>query len=113
MKARSKYSLALGVATGVCILGASAVSADEAEDSSAAFEANKAELAATLGVAEAEATVTTDENGTTSAVVGLSALKMLVVKENDDGTLTYDHVSSEEDMEKFVNSETKSTPAEE
>lgn len=107
-----KMSLVLGVAASAGMLGGPAVLADEAEDNSAAFEANKAELAATRGVAEAEATVTTHENGLTSAMVGVSALKMLVVKQEEDGTLTYGHVSSEEAVEEFVNSETTSGPAE-
>ena len=113
MKTRRRASLVTGVAASVCILAAPAGFADEAEDSSAAFEANKANLAATRGVADAEATVTTHENGMTSAVVGLSALKMLVVKQNEDGTLTYGHVDSDADAEEFVNSETASTPEEE
>lgn len=108
-----KQSLLLGVTISAGMLGAPAVLADEAEDNSAAFEANKAELAATRGVAEAEATVTTHENGLTSATVGLSALKMLVVKQGEDGTLTYGHTSSEEELEEFVNSETTSELAEE
>lgn len=113
MKTTKRASLVAGVAASVCMLAAPAGFADEAEDSSAAFEANKANVAAIRGVAEAEATVTTHENGLTSAVVGLSALKMLVVKQNEDGTLTYGHVDSDADVEEFVNSETTSAPEEE
>lgn len=109
----NKARLHVAALAGISLFGFSAAFADEAEDSSAAFEADKAELAATQGVAEAESTVTTHDNGMKSAVVGASALKMLVVRKNDDGTLTYAHVSSEEEAEAFLQSTDTNKAAEE
>jgi hypothetical protein len=109
MKLKSLLGLCL---SGSLLFGISA-SADEAEDSSAAFEASKAELSATLGAAEAESTVTTHENGMMSAVVGASSMKMLVVRKNDDGTLSYAHASNEEEAQAFLESEDDTKVAEE
>jgi len=109
MKRTFDLSLVLGFAASLGILSAPAAFAEEAEDSSAAFEASKEALAATLGTSTPESTVTTHENGMTSAVVGLSTMKMLVVKQNDDGTLSSGHASSEEDVEAFVTSESTQT----
>lgn len=99
---RKRPQLRIAALAALSLLGFSAASAEEAEDSSAAFEAEKEAMAATLGVADAASTVTTHENGMTSAVVGVSALKMLVVRQNADGTLSYGHVSSEEEAEAFA-----------
>jgi hypothetical protein len=104
------YAAALA---GMSLLSVSAVSADEAEDSSAAFEANQEALSATLGVAAAASTVKTDENGVTSAVVGLSAMKMLVVRQNDDGTLSYAHVGSDAEAKVFAESKDSNKAVEE
>jgi hypothetical protein len=109
----NKTQLQFAALTVMALFGFSAVSAEEAEDSSAAFEASNEELAATLGVADPESTITTHDNGLTSAVVGVSALKMLVVRENEDGTLTYGHVSSEEEAEAFAEATESDKPAEE
>lgn len=109
----NKTQLQVAALTVMSLFGFSAVSAEEAEDSSAAFEASNEELAATLGVADPESTITTHDNGLTSAVVGVSALKMLVVRENEDGTLTYGHVSSEEEAEAFAAATDSDKPAEE
>ena len=110
---RKRTQLHIAALAGLSMFGFSAVSADEAEDSSADFEASNEELAATLGVADPESTITTHENGMTSAVLGLSAMKMLVVRENEDGTLTYGHVSTEEEAEEFAESTDSDKPAEE
>ena len=92
----SKKILGLCLSGSLLLAGQAAI-ADEAEDNSAAFEATKSELAATLGVADPGSTITTHENGMTSASVGLSALKLLVVSQDEEGNLTYAHVSSDAD----------------
>ncbi|MGB5345663.1 MAG: hypothetical protein WBN23_05815 [Woeseia sp.] len=110
---RKRPQLPIAALVAMSLLGFSAASAEEAEDSSAAFEAEKESMNATLGVAAAESTVTTHENGMTSAVVGVSALKMLVVRQNADGTLSYGHVSSEKEAEAFAKATDTDKPAEE
>lgn len=92
----SKTILGLCLSSGLLFAGQAAM-ADEAEDNSADFEATKSELAATLGIADPGSTITTHENGMTSATVGLSALKLLVVSQDEDGNLTYAHVASDAD----------------
>ena len=94
---RKRRQLYVAALAGASLFGFSAASADEAEDNSADFEASKSELAATLGVADPGSTVTTGDDGMTSAVVGLSALKLLVVSQDEEGNLTYAHVSSNAD----------------
>jgi hypothetical protein len=79
----------------------SLASAQEAEDSSAAFQAQMDGLAASLGLPAAESTVTTNANGTLSARMGLSAMKMLVVKQQADGSISYAHVGSAEEARAF------------
>ena len=112
MHRRGKTLLCASTAAGM-LIGFPALHAEEAEDSSAAFEANKENLAATLGVPDAAATVKTHDNGMKSAVAGLSAMKMLVVRQNEDGTFTYGHAASEDDAEAFVESTHSHGPAEE
>ena len=108
-----KFKSLLGLCLSGSLLFGFTASADEAEDSSAAFEAENAALSATLGIAEAESTFEVDENGVMSVVAGPSTLKMLVVRKNEDGTLTYAHVSSEEAAEAFLSSTETNKPAEE
>lgn len=110
---RKRTQLHIAALAGLSMFGFSAAYADEAEDSSADFEASNEELAATLGVADPATTITTHENGMTSAVVGVSAMKMLVVRQNEDGTLTYGHVSTEEEAEDFAEATDSDKPAEE
>jgi len=78
--------------------------AQEAEDSSAAFKASNEELGAALGYPSAESTVTTHENGMTSARMGLESMQMLVVRQNPDGTLSYGHAGSATGAEAFIKS---------
>lgn len=110
---RNKAQLHIAALAGMSLFGFSAASAEEAEDSSAAFETDKAELAATLGVADPGSTVSTDENGMTSAVAGLSALKLLVVSQDEDGNLTYAHVSSDADSDEIAEATDSKKAAEE
>lgn len=72
-----------------------------AEDDSAAFQSDLERIAAERGVPEASATVTT-RDGVTSAVAGLSAMKMLVVRQNEDGTLSYGHAATDAEVDAFV-----------
>ena len=104
----------LALAGGIALCGISATAAaQEAEDQSEAFQSDVDRIAAERGVAEAESTVTTHENGMTSAVVGLSALKMLVVRQNEDGTLSYGHAENKAEADEFIASDDDGKPAEE
>lgn len=87
--------------------------ADEAEDNSAAFQADLARTAAENGVADAASTVTTHSNGMMSAVAGLEHMKMLVVRKNADGTLSYGHVDSQQEADEFAASDADDFAAEE
>lgn len=100
---------------GVVLLSAVSATgtAQEAEDQSEAYADDKARIAAERGVPQAESTVTTDENGMKSAVVALSSLKMLVVRQNEDGTLTYGHAANQEEADDFIASDDNGKPAEE
>jgi hypothetical protein len=74
------------------------------EDSSAAFGEANAEMEASLGMPSAESSVTTHANGMISARVGLESMKMLVVRQNADGSYSYGHVGSESEAQEFVDS---------
>jgi hypothetical protein len=87
------------------LLSAGAAQAQEAEDSSAEFKADMEELEAMLGVPATEASVTTHSNGMKSANLGLSAMKMLVVRQNEDGSISYGHAASAEDAEAFLDAD--------
>lgn len=76
---------------------------DEAEDLSAAYQADLERIAAERGIADA--VVTTNDAGVSSAVVGVKYLNMLVVRTNNDGTLSYEHVSTADDVKEFVSSD--------
>jgi hypothetical protein len=78
------------------------VQAEVAEDSSAAFKADNEAMGAAIGLAAPEATVTTHENGMLSATMGLSAMKMLVVRQNPDGSVSYGHAATPEDARAFT-----------
>jgi hypothetical protein len=78
---------------------------DEAEDLSAAFEADLERIVAEQGISDAAATVTTNDDGVTSAIVGVQHLQMLAIRTNDDGTLSYEHVSTAEDIKEFASSD--------
>ena len=110
----ARVKLASVVAAGALALGATAWADNttEAEDDSAAFQSDLERIAAERGVAAPEATVTT-KNGMKSAVVGVSSMKMLVVRQNADGTLSYGHAATDEEVEAFVESDSTSKAAEE
>lgn len=108
-----KMSLVLGVAASAGMLGAPAVLADEAEDQSAAFAAHMKALSATLGMAASATNRTVNADGSVTMNVGLENLKMLVVRENDDGTLSVAHSDSAEDAVEFINSAASDKGAEE
>lgn len=99
-----KFKSLLGLCLSGSLLFGFTASAEEAEDSSAAFEADKAELAATHGVADSSSTFSVDENGVMSSVVGLSAMKMLVVRQDEDGNLIYGHADNMDQAEIFMES---------
>jgi hypothetical protein len=106
-------SLVLGVAASVGMLGAPAVIADEAEDQSAAFAAQMEALSATLGMAASGTTRTVNADGSVTMNVGLENMKMLVVRENDDGTLSVSHSADAEDLVEFLNSDESEEDSEE
>ena len=97
---------------GLLIAGASTAQAQVAEDNSAAFKADADALGAALGLPAAESTVTTDNNGMTSATVGLRGLKALVVRENADGSVSYGHVSTEAEASAFLSGQSATGPKE-
>ncbi len=81
------------------------VQAEVEEDSSAAFERANAEMGAAMGLPSAESTVTVHANGMTSARMGLEAMKMLVVRQNADGSFSYEHAGSESEAQAFIHSQ--------
>ena len=110
MNNRCKFLVSVGLAAGIA--SGSTAMAQEAEDDSSAFQASNEEMGAALGLPAPESTVTTREDGTTSAVVGLSAMKMLVVRQNADGSMSMGHASSAAEADAFVNTQ-QTGPAEE
>lgn len=108
-----KISLVVGVAASAGMLGAPAVLAGEAEDQSAAFAAQMEALSATLGMAASATNRTVNADGSVTMNVGLENLKMLVVRENDDGSLSVVHSDSTEDAVEFLSSDASEADAEE
>lgn len=102
------------MAAGALALGSAAWAEDPAvaEDDSAAFQSDLERIAAERGLAAPEGTVTT-KNGVKSAVVGVSMMKMLVVRQNEDGTLSYGHAATDEAVDAFVEADDTSKAAEE
>lgn len=92
----------LSIAALALASGVSLAQAQVEEDSSAAFDrANKA-MAAAMGMPAADSTVTTHANGMTSASMGLEAMKMLVVRQNADGSYSYGHADSSNEAQDFM-----------
>jgi hypothetical protein len=83
------------------------------EDMSAAFQADLERIGAAQASAAAGATVTEHSDGMRSAVVGVSHMKMLMVRKNADGTLSLAHVDSAEEAEEFAAADSDDTAAEE
>ncbi len=75
------------------------------EDSSAAFSEANAEMEASLRMPSAESSVKTHANGMISARVGLESMKMLVVRENEDGSYSYGHAGTESEAQEFTASQ--------
>ena len=92
---------------------AGAAYAQEAEDMSAAFQADLERIGAAQASAAAGASVTEHSDGMRSAVVGVSHMKMLMVRKNDDGTLTFEHVDGAEEAEEFAAADSNESAAEE
>ncbi|MCH1490924.1 MAG: hypothetical protein L7T24_00075 [Luminiphilus sp.] len=103
MSNRIKPMLGSAAVAAACLLSGSLNAQVIEEDSSTAFKASNEALGAALGYPSAESTVTTHENGMTSARMGLESMKMLVVRQNPDGTLSYGHAGSAAGAEAFVN----------
>ena len=101
---KNKRSLLFGAVTFALFSGAS-VQAEEAEDQSAAFAAQMDALAATLGMSASGTERTVNDDGSVTTNIGLEHLKMLVVRENEDGTLSVGHSSTAEDAVEFINSD--------
>ena len=87
--------------------------AEVAEDNSAAFKAGTDALGAAVGLPAPESTITTHANGMTSATMGISAMKMLVVRQNPDGSVSYGHAANAEDAKAFIEDTHNHGPAEE
>lgn len=94
----------LGLASLALVSCANIALGNEAEDFSAAYKAAQEAMAAALGYPAAASTVTTHPNGMKSASMGLEAMKMLVVRQNPDGTLDYGHAGSAAEAQEFLNS---------
>ncbi len=94
-------------------LASASTYAEVAEDSSAAFKAGTDALGAAVGLPAPEATITTHANGMTSATLGVSAMKMLVVRQNPDGTVSYGHAADMNDAKAFIEDTHDHGPAEE
>ncbi len=112
MNEQTRILRATGLAAAMLLVALPAVG-DEAEDLSAAYQEQLEQIAGERGISDAESTVTTNDDGVTSAVVGVKHLKMLAVRTNDDGTLSYGHVSTAEDVKAFVSSDKSDEQAEE
>lgn len=56
---------------------------------------------------------TVNDDGSVTMNVGLDSMNVLVVRENDDGSLSVDHSSSAEDAVEFLNSDAIDAAAEE
>lgn len=78
------------------------------EDGSAAFKASTESLGAALGLPAAESTITTHDSGMTSATVGVEGLKALVVRQNPDGSVSFEHVGSAGEARDFLAGKTRS-----
>ena len=109
---RHKITRVFGT-TCVAAMLAVPAAADEAEDLSAAFQADMDRIAAEYGVADRGATVTEHENGMQSTLAGLANMKMLMVRKNADGTLSFAHVKNAEESEEFANSDGDESATEE
>ncbi|MDJ0700012.1 MAG: hypothetical protein QNJ07_09165 [Woeseiaceae bacterium] len=109
---KNKHLLLHGALTLGLLSGASA-HADEAEDQSAAFAAQMEALSATLGIAASGTIRTVNADGSVTMNVGLENLKMLVVRENEDGSLSTGHSSSADDAVEFLDSDVSDAAAEE
>ena len=96
-----RYALAFAAATSVSLVAQAQVE----EDSSAAFLSANQELGAAMGLPAAESTVTTHANGMRSANMGLEAMQMLVVRQNADGSFSYEHAGSASEAQEFIDSE--------
>lgn len=88
--------------------GASDVKAMAAE-----FESEMARLESEMGSGNKARAAATNANGIHGTVVPLSRMKTLVVRKNEDGTVTMGHVSDAEDFEEFMESDTVDQTAEE
>ncbi len=86
-------------------------SAQVEEDSSVSFSEANAQMEAALGLPSAESSITTGADGTVGARVGLESMKMLVVRQNEDGSYSYGHAGSESEATEFM--ESTSTPHQE
>ena len=89
------------VATTLATLCGTGVAHAQEEDSSAAFKRANEAMGAALGIPAAGSTVITHDNGMISANLGVEHLKMLVVRQNPDGTFSYGHAANANDAEAF------------
>lgn len=97
----------------LALLSWGSVHADEAEDQSTEFAAQMEALGATLGMSASGTERTVNDDGSVTMNVGLEHLKMLVVRENEDGSLSVGHSSSADDAVEFINSDESDTEEQE
>lgn len=90
-----------------------AVADNESEDLSAAYEADLDRIAGERGLADPASTFNQSADGVLSAVVGVSKMKFLAVRRNDDGSLSYEHVESGDEFEEFATADPATQATEE
>ena len=107
-------SIVRGAACAVGLAALSTAAFAEDETGTESLPTALAEIEAKAGITAADKALRKNANGTTSAVPGLSHVKLLVIRENADGTFSTAHVSSDEEAEAFAESTVDaSKPAEE
>jgi hypothetical protein len=109
-----KRSIVRGTAYAIGLAALSTAALAEDETGTERLPSALAELEAKAGITAADKKLRKNADGTTSAVPGLSHVKLLVIRENADGTFSTAHVSSDEEAKAFAESTVDpSKPAEE
>ena len=95
--------------------GKDAATTARADAAAKGFAADMAKMTSEMNMGtKAAASASSSARGVHGRVLGLDRMKMLMVKKNEDGTFTVDHVSAnEESVKAFVAAESKSQVAEE
>lgn len=100
MKQKSKAVLGTALLGILILCSGAALSGDD--EGIETFADSRDGLGAALGQPSPESTVVTHADGTKSAIVGVSHMKALVVRKNEDGSFSYGHVASEDEARAFA-----------